>query len=156
MYNCTVTAMLGRPFKTKQFLTEVAELVRMQLPPEFKGVQLVGPVGSLIKLHYGDPKVHYEIWIRRRLGTIELGLHFEGVAEENLRYLDRLTTEYSSVIKSLGPDVEPERWAGTWSRVHRALPFSTLDEDILMVASGYLTQMVRVLEPAVREISETL
>ena len=113
-------------------------------------------VHSLIKLHYGDPKVHYEVWIRRRLGTIELGLHFEGVAEENLRYLDRLTTEYSSVIKSLGPDVEPERWAGTWTRVHRALPFSTLDEDILMVASGYLTQMVRVLEPAVREISETL
>ena len=58
--------MAIRQSKTKEFLAEAAELVRMQLPPELRDPCLVGPVGTLVKLHYGDPKVHYEVWVRRR------------------------------------------------------------------------------------------
>ena len=147
--------MLGKPFKTKEFLIEAAELVRMQLPPGLREVRVAGPVGSLIKLYYSNPKIHYEIWVRRAAGVIELGLHFEGSEQDNLKYLEELTAGYESVIESLGPDVETGRWAGDWTRVHRTLRFSTLDEDTLMVVSGHVSQMIRVLEPAVREISET-
>lgn len=154
MYNGPMITLMGKPFKTKEFLIEAAELVRMQLPPGLKDARVAGPVGSLIKLYYVDPKIHYEIWVRRREGTIELGLHFEGPAERNLRYLEELTAGYASTIASLGPDVEYGRWAGSWTRVHRTLPFPTLDEDALMVVCGCVSQMVRLLEPAVREISE--
>ena len=37
-------------------------MVRMQLPAELRDVQVVGPVSSLIKLHY-------EVWIQRRTGN---------------------------------------------------------------------------------------
>ena len=139
--------------KTKEFLAQVAELARMQLPAALRDVQVVGPVGSLIKLHYGYPKVHFEVWVRRRTGYIEVGLHFEGAPRENALYLEELTSRCSHVIASLGPGVEPEQWAGSWTRVHQEVPFSALDEDLLMVVSGRLSQMIRILEPVVREIA---
>ena len=139
--------------KTKEFLAEAVELVRMQLPAELRDVQVVGPVSSLIKLHYGEPKVHYEVWIQRRTGNVEVGLHFEGPVEKNWRYLEELKGGYSHVIASLGPGMETERWTDSWTRVHRVLSFSALDEDLLMEVSGCLAQMVRRLEPVVREIS---
>lgn len=127
----------------------------MQLPPDLRAVQVVGPFGALIKLHYGDPKVHYEVWVRRRAGTVEVGLHFEGPAEANSRYLGELTSNYAHVVGSLGPKVEPEQWTGSWTRVHQVFHFSVLDDDLLMVVSGCLSQMVRVLEPVVREITDS-
>ena len=145
--------MRGKRLKTKEFLTEVVELLRMQLPETLRDPQVVGPVGSLIKVHYGDPKVHYEVWVRRQAGSIEVGLHFEGDSGLNARYLSQLTERYASVLASLGPGVEAEEWVRSWTRVHQTLPFSELDEDMLMVVSGRLSQMVSRLEPAVREIA---
>jgi len=125
----------------------------MQLPPDLKDVQVVGPMGSLIKLHYGDPHVHYEVWVQRRTGVVEVGLHFEGPAEKNSWYLSELTGRYPEAIRSLGPEVEPEEWVRSWTRVHQHLAFDSLDEDLLMVVSGQLNQMVRTLQPAVNELS---
>ena len=111
--------MLGKPLKTKEFVAETVELVRMLLPPDLRDLQVIGPAGSLVKLHYGDPKVHYEIWVQRRIGAVEVGLHFEGPRESNIRYLEELTGRYSGVIGSLGPNVGPEMWTGSWTRVHQ-------------------------------------
>ena len=147
--------MVPAGLKTKEFLTEAVELVRMQLPPDLREVQVVGPMGSLVKLHYGDPKVHYEVWVRRRDRVLEAGLHFEGRPEENARYLSELTARHARAIASLGPEVAPEEWAGSWTRVHQEFPFTILDEDLLMVVSGRLAQMVRTLEPAVRKIASS-
>ena len=142
-------------FKTKEFLTEVVELVRMQLPPDLQEVHVVGPMGSLVKLHYGNPKVHYEVWVRRRDRVLEAGLHFEGRPEENARYLSELTARHAQAITSLGPKVAPEEWAGSWTRVHQEFPFTKLDEDLLMVVSGRLAQIITTLEPAVRKIASS-
>ena len=139
--------------KTKEFLTEVVELVRMQLPPELQEVHVVGPMGSLVKLHYGDPKVHYEVWVRRRDLAVEAGLHFEGNPEANARYLRELTARHAKAITSLGPEVSPEEWVGSWTRVHQEFPFTILDEDLLMVVSGRLAQIITTLQPAVRKIA---
>ena len=145
--------MQGRRLKTKEFLVEVVELLRMQLPAHLRDVNVVGPVGSLIKVHYGNPKVHYEVWVRRKGGSIEVGLHFEGDADLNRRYLSELMGRYSQTVASLGPEVQPEEWVRSWTRVHQAVPFSDLDEDTLLVISGQLSRMVARLEPVVREIS---
>ena len=125
----------------------------MQLPENLRDVQVMGPVGSLVKFHYGDPKVHYEVWVWRRAGAIEVGLHFEGAPEVNLAYLDELKGRYSGAVASLGPEVELEQWTNSWTRVHRTFQFSVLDEDLLMEISGFLSRMVDALQPAVTEIS---
>ena len=145
--------MQGKRLKTKEFLVEVVELLRMQLPAQLRDVNVVGPVGSLIKVHYGNPKVHYEVWVRRKVSSIEVGLHFEDDADLNRHYLSELTGRHVHVVASLGPGVAPEEWVRSWTRVHQTIPFSDLDEDTLMVVSGSLSQMVARLEPVVREIS---
>ena len=145
--------MVTVPMKTREFLGGVVELVRMQLPAELRDSQLMSSRGPLVKLHYGDPKVHYEVWVRRQTKTVEVGLHFEGPSEVNARYLEELTGRYPHIIGSLGPEVESERWTDSWTRVHQVFPFSVLDEDLLMVVSGCLAQMMIRLEPAVREIA---
>ena len=88
--------------KTKEFLAGAAELVRLQLPPELRGTRVIGPMGPLIKLHYGEPKVHYEVWVRRRAGEIEVGLHFEGAPGDNARYLSELTHGARRVLSVAG------------------------------------------------------
>ncbi|MCE2404357.1 MAG: hypothetical protein J4F43_04270 [Dehalococcoidia bacterium] len=145
--------MQGKRLKTKEFLVEVVELLRMQLPAWLRDVNVLGPVGSLIKVHYGNPKVHYEVWVRPRHGSIEVGLHFEAESGLNRRYLSELRGRHAQTVASLGPEVQPEEWVRSWTRVHQAIPFSELDEDTLMVVSGRLSQMVARLEPVVREIS---
>ena len=138
--------------KTKEFLTEAAELVRAQLPQSLGAPAVSRPVGSLVKLHYGDPKVHYEMWVRKRMGILETGLHFEGAAEENSRCLEAMRTEYADLISSLGPEVRAEEWDKGWTRVHHTFAFDSLDEDLLIIVAGSVSHMVRVLEPAVRSI----
>ena len=142
--------------KTREFLGEAVELVRMQLPPDLRDLEVIGPVGSLVKLHYGDPKLHYEVWVRRRAGAVEVGLHFESTAETNSHYLNGLTDLHDTVVAPLGPEIEAGGWAASWTRVHRSFAFSSLDEDLLMIVSGCLSQMIRLMEPAVRQISVSL
>ena len=56
-------------------------------------------------LYYDNrPTVHYEVWIRKRRGEVELGLHFEGDAESNLRRLDLLSEQRDALIKKVGKD----------------------------------------------------
>ena len=97
--------------KTGEFLEALLELARQQLPPELSGFQVTGPTMSLAKLHYGRPTVHYEVWIQKRRGEAELGLHFEGDAESNLRHLEPLNDDFlvelsfklSAMIRTLEP-----------------------------------------------------
>ncbi|MBM3947910.1 MAG: hypothetical protein FJ312_01460 [SAR202 cluster bacterium] len=136
--------------KSRDFLAEVVELTQMQLPDGLRDVQVVGPVFSLVKLHYGDPAVHYEVWLQRRAGLVEVGLHFEGAPDANARQLAALSRHAEEIVDSLGPTVELEQWTASWTRVHEHLRMEALDEDLLLVVSQRLAAFVRVLEPMVR------
>lgn len=136
--------------KSRDFLTEVVELTRMQLPDELRDVQVVGPVFSLVKLHYGDPAAHYEVWLQRKAGLVEVGLHFEGAPDANARHLAALSRHADEIADKLGPSAELEQWTASWTRVHEHLPMEALDEDLLLLVSQRLAAFVRVLEPMVR------
>ena len=137
--------------KVKEFLGEVVELVRMQVAREYKDFHTLGPRTSLIKLHFGDPRFHYEIWVQRRRGIVELGLHFEGRPEENAGYLERLSARSTEIRSGLGKGVEAEQWTPRWTRVHRTVPLEPLNEDFLWEVASQTSKMITVLEPMVRE-----
>ena len=138
--------------KTKEFLENLLELVRQQLPPELSGFQVKGPITSLIKLHYEIPSVHYEVWIQRRKGQVEVGLHFEGDPESNARSLELLRHRAGEVLSALGDDIEFERWDRGWTRVHHTLPLEPLADDFLVEVSFKLSGMMRILEPLRRGV----
>ena len=139
--------------KVQEFLRELPELLRSQLPVGLQDFQTVGPIASLIKLHYGVPSVHYEVWIQRRRSLVEVGLHFEADPDTNARYLESLSGRFPEIYEVLGPSVEPEQWTRSWTRVHESLSLRALEEDFLIEVSSRLSRMVSVLEPMVREAS---
>ena len=138
--------------KTGEFLEALLELARQQLPPELSGFQVTGPTMSLVKLHYGRPTVHYEVWVQKRRGEVELGLHFEGDAESNRRYLELLSEQRDAIRSALGPDVDAEPWDKGWTRVHETVPLEPLSDDFLVELSFKLSAMIRTLEPMLRAV----
>ena len=137
--------------KTGEFLEGLLELVRQQLPPELSGFQVTGPAMSLAKLHYGRPAVHYEVWIQKRRGEVELGLHFEGDAESNRRHLELLSRRRDAIRSALGPGVDAESWDKGWTRVHETVPLEPLSDDFLVELSFKLSAMIRTLEPMLND-----
>ena len=135
--------------KTREFLQQIADLLRSQLPPELQGFHTLGPVGSLIKFHYGDPRIHYEVGVQRRIGEVEIGLHFESDPTTNQQYLERVSWHLAGGHSILGPTVEAEAWAKTWTRVHQVLPLQALEEDFLLEIASCLAGLVRTLHPIV-------
>ena len=133
--------------KPREFLALLPDLVRQQVPPDLNGFQVIGPTGSLVKLHYQRPTVHYEVWLRRRQKQVELGLHFEGDPESNHRSLELLSQRAEDIRASLGPGVEVAPWDRGWTRVHETLPWEPLEDDFLIEVSLKLSGMIRTLEP---------
>ena len=140
--------------KTGEFLEVLLELARQQLPPELSGFQVTGPTMSLVKLHYGRPAVHYEVWVQKRRGEVELGLHFEGDAESNRRYLELLSEQRDAIRSALGPGVDAEPWDKGWTRIHETVPLEPLNDDFLVELSFKLSAMIRMLEPMLRAVEE--
>ena len=137
----------GCPLKTREFLENLPELVRQQLPPELSEFHAIHPFGTLTKLHYGLPTVHYEVWIQRRKGLMEVGLHFEGDRQENLNSLELLRERSTDIRKAVGPGLEFEEWDKGWTRIHETLRLEALDMDFLVEISFKLSAMIRTLEP---------
>ncbi len=140
--------------KTREFLENLPDLVRQQLPPELKDFQTVAPMGSLVKLHYGVRQVHYEVWVRTRKREVELGLHFEGDPQSNLRHLALLREHGSTIRSALGPGVAIEEWDKGWTRLHETVPLEPLTMDFLVEVSFRLSEVMQTLEPLVRAGAE--
>ena len=136
--------------KTKVFLETLPDLVRQQLPPELIDFQLHPRVTSLTKFYYDRASVHYEVWIQKRRGIVELGLHFEGDPESNFSHLELLMGYGDKIRSSLGESVELQQWDRGWCRVHETVPLQPLSDDFLVEVSLKLSNMVRTLEPLLR------
>lgn len=139
--------------RTRDFLSEVVEFARAQLPSEFRNACIVGPMASLVKLHFGDATVHYEVWVQRRSRIIEVGLHFEGTRERNTTYLQALETQSHPIRAALGQSIEFEHWTGSWTRIHEHIQLEALDSDMLVLVGYRLARMIAVLEPMVRKFN---
>jgi hypothetical protein len=151
----------GRPFagrrrdilfaamKTREFLELVVAAAlgaAGEEPPE------VRRRGSLVQLSFGDFAQHYEVWVRPRAALIELGLHFEGLREDNYDRIASLMGRMPEIAEALGPAVEAEEWTERWTRVHQTLPASALSEDLAIEAGLRIARFIEVLEPLLRPL----
>lgn len=139
--------------KVQEFLRAVVERVREALPLGLRDFQVLGPMASLVKLHYGDRRVHYEAWVQQKRGIVEVGLHFEGDPHSNARSLEALSRRYAEIASALGPGVEPEQWTESWTRIHMTLPIAPLEGPFVAQVTERLATLIRTLEPMVRELA---
>jgi hypothetical protein len=136
------------PLKPREFLTLVVDTA-IALQPEKPNVRVRA---SLAQLSYDAPDQHYEVWLRQRAGLLELGLHFEGPREENLRRLAVVADAMPEILESLGDGPELEEWTESWTRLHEVHPMETLDETFAREIGERLAAYVTTLQPILRPL----
>jgi hypothetical protein len=101
------------------------------------------------KLWYGNKDLHYEIWSRERLGTIEIGLHFEADPLTNARLLAAFRANAKAVRRTLAA-ARIEEWDRGWARVWEPLPHRRADQQLAIELSERIAAYVTALEPILR------
>ena len=134
------------PLKSRAFLETVRDCALGDLAPVAPTARVRG---SMLQLHFGDPRQHYELWLRGPAGLIELGLHFEGEHDDSLARIAVVAGAMPEIAARLGPEVDIEEWTERWTRVHEVRPLLALDEDFARELGLRLAEFVRVLEPVV-------
>lgn len=138
----------GKPLRVHDFLSLVLDRATELLPPALRGFS--GRVRSVwLQLHYWTPKVHYEVWLTRKTGRIEVGLHFEGEREFSYRWAEVMAPHMPEVQARLGPQVELEEWTSSWTRIHQTLPYDPLSEPLVDEVARRLAETISVLQPIV-------
>jgi hypothetical protein len=103
----------------------------------------------LLKIDYGNPRVHYEVWCDSEKEILGIGLHFEDgpiSTEAYLAYFDRHILEIKHI---LGTDVELERWTASWGHLYEHRKLRPLTDEIAAEVALRLAQMIGVLQPLV-------
>ena len=104
----------------------------------------------MAQLWSGNKQLHYEAWLRDRLGVIEVGLHFEADALTNARLLAAFRARDRAIRRALGADVRIETWDKGWARVWEPIALTTLDRVFIEIIGGRVAEYVTALEPLLR------
>jgi hypothetical protein len=104
----------------------------------------------MAQLWSGNKQLHYEAWIRDRLGVIELGLHFEADALTNARLLAAFRARERVIRRTLGADVRIETWDRGWARVWEPVALVPLDRAFLEKIGDRVAAYVIALESLLR------
>jgi hypothetical protein len=122
--------------------------VRERVPSELREFQWES-FSFQSKLWYGNKALHYEIWPRERLGTIEIGLHFEADPLTNARLLAAFGANGKAIRRALA-DARIEEWDRGWARVWEPLPHRKPDEELASELAERIAGYVTALEPILR------
>ncbi|MGB2694288.1 MAG: hypothetical protein WBD55_03770 [Dehalococcoidia bacterium] len=144
----------------QQFILLVNHLLTGLLPKRLpKPERHVEP--SLLQVSFGEPSTHYEVWVQRKARAIEIGLHFEGMREDNRRCAEALAERALELQAQLGPDAEIEEWTRSWTRLHESWPIEgpdwspkrDLTPELAQRVAERLARYIEVLEPVVKAIA---
>jgi hypothetical protein len=139
---------------TAEFLRGLLEAARARLPAELQPFQ-ARQQPALVKVFYGDPAIHFEVWLHRARGRVEVGLHFETRdAARNARMLEYVADELAFLKAALGEGLEAEPWDKGWTRVYQVLPLEPLLPDFRARLAEHFALFIETLEPVRRAAVE--
>src|SRR2546423_3846566 len=102
----------------------------------------------LLKLHYGHPELHFEAWHHTGDGRLEVGLHFEGTAQQNERAFAFFREHMVEVKAALRrAELEPRERGG--SRPVETLPAPGVAEGGMASAGDLMPDLINRLQPPV-------
>jgi hypothetical protein len=132
--------------RSSDFLDGIVTDLRRDLPPEWQGFHLQRRV-QMLKLWYGEPRLHYEVWPVAGRDLVEIGLHFEADAATNLALLRWFDPHVVRFKAALGGAVDLEQWTSSWGHLYHVLPAPTLDTGLQARISRWLTRLIPLAEP---------
>lgn len=139
--------------RVRDFMPLVLEQTLARLPDELRVVN--HRIRSVwLQLHYHTPKVHYEVWLARKIERIEIGLHFEGPRDFSYLWAERIAPFMPEIQARLGPSVELEEWTSSWTRLHQTLPYDPLTDALAEEVASRLSDIIITLQPIVEQERE--
>jgi hypothetical protein len=108
--------------------------------------------GSLIKFFAEDPAIHFELWLHRGRGRVEMALHFETRdADRNSRLLEFVADDLLFLKDVLGRGLEAEPWDKGWTRLYLIHPLERFGEDEQAHLVAAFAEFIETLEPFRRD-----
>ena len=134
----------------RDFFAAIVAEVRKDLPAELTEFRhRANPM--LLKIDYGNERVHYEVWTDGARSRVEIGLHFEDGPASTLAYLAYFDARIVEIKHTLGPEVELERWTASWGHLFESVPLGRLDRGFARIVATRLTAQIACLQPLVTE-----
>jgi hypothetical protein len=140
-----------RTLKAREFLFMCEDVGLAALPEGFPLPQRK-VMWTVLQFHYGGPAVHFELQPQIARGIVELGLHFEGIAEENEVRAFAVAQRAGEIAGALGPGWEMEEWTASWRRLHRTFPIERLTAEFAREVGAQVAMMLQTLHPVVAEL----
>jgi len=135
------------------FFAGLRKGVKAALPPAMRDFSIMRGHSRLLKIHFGEPSLHFEAWHHTGDGRLEVGLHFEGPEALNDAALEYFRARMVEVKAQL-PRAELEPWDRGWSRLYETLPAPQLDEQVQAGAIERMAGYITVLKPMVDRFLE--
>jgi hypothetical protein len=132
--------------KAREFLFYTEDLAIAGLPAGFPKAERT-VMWTVLQLHYGNPKAHFELQPQVARGQVELGLHFEGPVELNDVWALGLAERAPEIMAALGPGWELEEWTVSWRRLHRVFHFEHLTAALGREVAAEFTKLLVALQP---------
>ncbi|HEU5423061.1 MAG TPA: hypothetical protein VFU72_05930, partial [Nitrolancea sp.] len=98
------TAETGERLTRRDFFHDLAGELGPLLPESLRGFQSHA-THNLLKLSYGERRLHFEVWANARDSHIEIGLHFEDGPESTERLLAFFNRHIVELKHELGPEL---------------------------------------------------
>jgi hypothetical protein len=134
--------------RRQEFLTAVIDRLRRELREELSDFQAKS-MGSLVKIYYGNERVHFEVMMNSSRHSMEIGLHFEDGAVSTAAYLAYFDQYIVELKHQLGASIELERWTESWGHIYEIEPISKLTGFQSVQTAKRLAQLISVLQPLV-------
>ena len=71
---------------------------------------------TILQFYYDNPAIHFELQPQPSRRQIEVGLHFEGSADQNEAWAARVQRHACELQAALGSEWELEEWTASWRR----------------------------------------
>ena len=138
----------GGGLPRREFFAAVVERLPALLPEALSPFQHRA-ASNLLKLHYGNDRIHFEVWTDGIRGQIEIGLHFEDGPVSTAAYLTFFDDRIVELKHELGTQLELERWTPSWGHLCELLPLGRLDQAAAARVARRLAALIEALHPLV-------
>lgn len=130
------------------FLKTLPEIVIPLLPKPLQGMKARQPFRWITQLHYGEPRLHYEVSRIRNRGGWELGFHCEARDKAlNRALLYGFRRHLFEIKDTLGEQVEAEMWDKGWTKIYEIYPEGELTPTYQANLAQRLAHFITCLHP---------
>ena len=99
-------------------------------------------------VHYGEPRLHYEVSKAIHRDGWELGFHCEANDKHLNRFLlDGFRRHLFEIKDTLGEQIEAEMWDRGWTKLYEVYPDADLTTDYQQKIGRRLAEIISCLHP---------